>query len=120
VFRLTLPRTAGAELAGSPLPLAPDDAELADAPAAGTPPDADDIPASLAAVLPSVIAAGGPAANGSAVSRAGGNGAAGNKLARGAGPDQGVGPVVADPDLAAALAASATDAGPAAPGYDGR
>jgi two-component system sensor histidine kinase MtrB len=29
VFRLTLPRTVGAEIAGSPLPLAPDDAELA-------------------------------------------------------------------------------------------
>ena len=29
VFRLTLPRIAGAELAGSPLPLGPDDAELA-------------------------------------------------------------------------------------------
>jgi two-component system sensor histidine kinase MtrB len=30
VFRLTLPRIAGAELAGSPLPLAPDEAELAE------------------------------------------------------------------------------------------
>ncbi len=29
VFRLTLPRIAGAQLAGSPLPLGPDDAELA-------------------------------------------------------------------------------------------
>jgi two-component system sensor histidine kinase MtrB len=29
VFRLTLPRVAGAELAGSPLPLGPDDAEVA-------------------------------------------------------------------------------------------
>ena len=29
VFRLTLPRIAGPELAGSPLPLGPDDAELA-------------------------------------------------------------------------------------------
>jgi two-component system sensor histidine kinase MtrB len=37
VFRLTLPRAAGGELAGSPLPLAPDDADitaLADHPAA--------------------------------------------------------------------------------------
>jgi two-component system, OmpR family, sensor histidine kinase MtrB len=32
VFRLTLPRTAGAGLAGSPLPLAPDEAELTDGP----------------------------------------------------------------------------------------
>ena len=29
VFRLTLPRTAGQELAGSPLPLGPDEAEVA-------------------------------------------------------------------------------------------
>jgi two-component system sensor histidine kinase MtrB len=28
VFRLTMPRVAGAELAGSPLPLGPDDAEV--------------------------------------------------------------------------------------------
>jgi two-component system sensor histidine kinase MtrB len=30
VFRLTLPRTVGAEIAGSPLPLGPDEAELAE------------------------------------------------------------------------------------------
>jgi two-component system, OmpR family, sensor histidine kinase MtrB len=35
VFRLTLPRAAGAQLAGSPLPLGPDEPELADG-AAGT------------------------------------------------------------------------------------
>ena len=29
VFRLTLPRTVGAEIAGSPLPLGPDEAEVA-------------------------------------------------------------------------------------------
>lgn len=34
VFRLTLPRTAGAQLAGSPLPLEPDEPELADGAAA--------------------------------------------------------------------------------------
>jgi two-component system, OmpR family, sensor histidine kinase MtrB len=33
VFRLTLPRIAGADLVGSPLPLAPDEAELAEGPA---------------------------------------------------------------------------------------
>jgi two-component system, OmpR family, sensor histidine kinase MtrB len=32
VFRLTLPRTAGLELAGSPLPLGPDEAEIATTP----------------------------------------------------------------------------------------
>jgi two-component system sensor histidine kinase MtrB len=40
VFRLTLPRSTGAELAGSPLPLGPDEAELATgagAAAAGAP-----------------------------------------------------------------------------------
>jgi two-component system, OmpR family, sensor histidine kinase MtrB len=36
VFRLTLPRTAGADLVGSPLPLAPDEAELAEGPATGS------------------------------------------------------------------------------------
>jgi hypothetical protein len=35
VFRLTLPRVAGAELVGSPLPLAPDETELAEGPSAG-------------------------------------------------------------------------------------
>jgi len=34
VFRLTLPRSVGAELAGSPLPLGPDEAEVADTAAA--------------------------------------------------------------------------------------
>jgi hypothetical protein len=40
VFRLTLPRITGTELAGSPLPLGPDEAELATgagAAAAGAP-----------------------------------------------------------------------------------
>jgi two-component system, OmpR family, sensor histidine kinase MtrB len=37
VFRLTLPRVTGAELAGSPLPLGPDEAELTVAWEAGTP-----------------------------------------------------------------------------------
>ena len=41
VFRLTLPRAAGVELAGSPLPLGPDEAELADRPAAAGPAAAD-------------------------------------------------------------------------------
>jgi two-component system, OmpR family, sensor histidine kinase MtrB len=36
VFRLTLPRIAGADLAGSPLPLAPDEAELAEELVAGS------------------------------------------------------------------------------------
>ena len=37
VFRLTLPRAAGVEFSGSPLPLGPDEAELADRPAAAGP-----------------------------------------------------------------------------------
>jgi two-component system, OmpR family, sensor histidine kinase MtrB len=41
VFRLTLPRAAGVELAGSPLPLGPDEAELGGGPAAATPVGAD-------------------------------------------------------------------------------
>ena len=35
VFRLTLPRVTGASLAGSPLPLIPDEAELATVPKEG-------------------------------------------------------------------------------------
>jgi two-component system sensor histidine kinase MtrB len=43
VFRLTLPRTAGQELAGSPLPLEPDDTEIIGIDGAGAypPPDVD-------------------------------------------------------------------------------
>src|SRR5208282_2985459 len=41
VFRLTLPRAAGVELAGSPLPLGPDEAELVSGPATAGPAGAD-------------------------------------------------------------------------------
>jgi two-component system, OmpR family, sensor histidine kinase MtrB len=76
VFRLTLPRTVGAELAGSPLPLAPDEADgstgsLADTGgAAGT-------AGAVGAVTPDAAgangaAAGQPGANGSAAAATGG------------------------------------------------
>jgi two-component system sensor histidine kinase MtrB len=55
VFRLTLPRIAFAELAGSPLPLAPDEAELADG----------SVPVSLADTS-GASAAGAPGPNGTA------------------------------------------------------
>jgi two-component system, OmpR family, sensor histidine kinase MtrB len=143
VFRLTLPRTAGGELAGSPLPLAPDDAELPDAPAAGTLAAAHGVTPSLAAVLPGVLAVTGPTANGSVASGAAANGdAARGSMAGGAsangsvangsaaagtagpdvfaGSDAAAGSGVADPDLAATVTASARAAGPAARGYDRR
>jgi two-component system, OmpR family, sensor histidine kinase MtrB len=44
VFRLTLPRDAGAELAGSPLPLVPDHVDLRALPAAPLPADSDGEP----------------------------------------------------------------------------
>jgi two-component system, OmpR family, sensor histidine kinase MtrB len=109
VFRLTLPRIAGGKLAGSPLPLAPDDAELADAPGAGTLADADGVTPPLAVALPAVLAVGVPAANGTeangtAVPGSGGAGSGG-----------------ADPDLAAAtVVAPARATGPAATGHDSR
>jgi hypothetical protein len=42
VFRLTLPRRAGEELAGSPLPLEPDEAEAALDPVDQPQPDPED------------------------------------------------------------------------------
>jgi two-component system, OmpR family, sensor histidine kinase MtrB len=61
VFRLTLPRVTGAELAGSPLPLGPDEAELtvdweSGAPRAVAPPD---LPGPGSAAGSTVAAAGG-------------------------------------------------------------
>jgi two-component system sensor histidine kinase MtrB len=50
VFRLTLPRTVGAELAGSPLPLGPDEAELVDGAVSVTLVDATLAVTTLAAV----------------------------------------------------------------------
>jgi two-component system, OmpR family, sensor histidine kinase MtrB len=73
VFRLTLPRGAGAELAGSPLPLAPDDAGLADGPAAGALAGADvvavgpGVPAGTLAVNGETASSGAVAAGASVV-----------------------------------------------------
>jgi two-component system, OmpR family, sensor histidine kinase MtrB len=93
VFRLTLPRAVGAQLAGSPLPLGPDEAELADA--AGT----VGMPGSMGPV--SAGAAGhGTAANGTAANGAAANGAAANGAAANGAAANG----------AAASAAAASDA----------
>ena len=72
VFRLTLPRAAGVEVSGSPLPLGPDEAGLADRPATAGP-----VAANGAAGTNGSAAAKNPAgANGpAAASRAGANGA---------------------------------------------
>jgi two-component system, OmpR family, sensor histidine kinase MtrB len=69
VFRLTLPRIAGADLVGSPLPLAPDEAELAeelvtDGLAAGGLPEANGVGA---AGLAAASAAGSAAADAAGV-----------------------------------------------------
>jgi two-component system, OmpR family, sensor histidine kinase MtrB len=95
VFRLTLPRVAGAELAGSPLPLGPDEAELADRPLSAVPAAANGSAATSGPVLPPAKATSPAGANGSgAVGPAGanGSGAVGPAGADGsgtAGPDQG-------------------------------
>jgi two-component system, OmpR family, sensor histidine kinase MtrB len=89
VFRLTLPRTAGVELAGSPLPLGPDEADLAAGPAAAGTAGADGAaPAgvnSVIAVVPVGVngaAAAGPAGtNGSGLAGATGAGSANGEAA---------------------------------------
>ena len=79
VFRLTLPRLAGVELAGSPLPLGPDEAELADRPPAAGPAAAN----GPAATSGSVVTAAGMAMS---PGGANGSGSAGTNEAGTAGP----------------------------------
>jgi two-component system, OmpR family, sensor histidine kinase MtrB len=89
VFRLTLPRTAGVELAGSPLPLGPDEADLAAGPATAGTAGADGAgPAGVNAVIAVVpvgvngAAAAGPAGtNGSGPAGATGAGSANGEAA---------------------------------------
>ncbi len=75
VFRLTLPRAAGVDLAGSPLPLGPDEAELAGGPAAAGP-----------AATNGVAAAGPAGVNGAGPAGVNGVAAAGLAGVNGAGP----------------------------------
>ena len=87
VFRLTLPRTAGVELAGSPLPLGPDEAELAGGPAAAGTAGADGAgPAGVSAVIavvPVGVNGAGPAGpNGSGPGVPGAGSANGEAAAR--------------------------------------
>jgi hypothetical protein len=68
VFRLTLPRTVGAELAGSPLPLAPDESDgstgsLADADGTAALPLGGGANGVGSAVAPSAAGADGPFAD---------------------------------------------------------
>jgi two-component system, OmpR family, sensor histidine kinase MtrB len=124
VFRLTLPRLAGVELAGSPLSLGPDEAELADRPPAAGPAAAN----GPAATSGSVVTAPGMAmspggANGSGAAGpaganeagtagpagANGSGAAGPAGANGAGTAGRTG--AAGPDQAAAEPATRVESG---------
>jgi two-component system, OmpR family, sensor histidine kinase MtrB len=66
VFRLTLPRAAGVTLAGSPLPLGPDEAELPGGPAAAGPAGANDVGVAGPVIVTSVVAVGLASANGAA------------------------------------------------------
>jgi two-component system sensor histidine kinase MtrB len=86
VFRLTLPRTVGAELAGSPLPLAPDEADGS----AGSLADTD-----AAVALPDGVVANGAVAPGAsgADGLAAGQPDAGSPAAPEAADGDGVGPV---------------------------
>jgi two-component system, OmpR family, sensor histidine kinase MtrB len=131
VFRLTLPRAAGAELAGSPLSLGPDEAELADLPPGAGLAAADGsagtnrpVMARAKAMSPAGLSGSGAArpggANGSgAVGQAGANGSggAGSADANGAGAagqaeDNGSGPAGrVGADEAAAEPATRVDGG---------
>ncbi len=83
VFRLTLPRAAGVDLAGSPLPLGPDDAELAGGPAAAGPAAANGV----AAAGPAGVNGAGPAGvNGAGPAGVNGVAAAGLTGTIGSGP----------------------------------
>jgi two-component system, OmpR family, sensor histidine kinase MtrB len=82
VFRLTLPRAVGMELAGSPLPLGPDEAELGGGPAAaGTSGAGGPGPASVDAVI-AVVPVG---ANGAAAAAPAGSNGSGPASVRGMG-----------------------------------
>jgi two-component system sensor histidine kinase MtrB len=99
VFRLTLPRAAGVELAGSPLPLGPDEAELADRPTS-TGPAATNGPvaAPARAMSPSGASgagAAGPAATNGPVAPARATSPSGANGAGAAGPSGANGLVVA-------------------------
>jgi two-component system, OmpR family, sensor histidine kinase MtrB len=102
VFRLTLPRLAGVELAGSPLPLGPDEAELADRPPAAGPAAAN----GPAATSGSVVTAPGMAMS---PGGANGSGAAGPAGANGAGTVGRTG--TAGPDRAGAEPATRVESG---------
>jgi two-component system, OmpR family, sensor histidine kinase MtrB len=74
VFRLTLPRTVGAELAGSPLPLAPDEAELADG-STGSLADVNGVGSAVSAAgTNGAVALGAADANGLAAGQPGADG----------------------------------------------
>jgi two-component system sensor histidine kinase MtrB len=91
VFRLTLPRAAGVELAGSPLPLGPHEADLAAGSAAAGPAASGAVPvrvtgngaAGAGSTEVNGSAAAGPAGTGSAMVN--GSGAAGQAGTNGAG-----------------------------------
>jgi two-component system, OmpR family, sensor histidine kinase MtrB len=83
VFRLTLPRTVGMELAGSPLPLGPDEAELGGGPAAAGTAGADGPgPAGVNAVI-AVVPVGVNATAAAAPAGTNGSGPAGGTGAGG-------------------------------------
>ncbi len=111
VFRLTLPRTAGAELAGSPLPLAPDEAELADGSATGSRAEANGASAAAPGAANASAAAHPAAANGSAAAHPA---AANGSAAAQAGPASGAG--AQDPGTAETVTTPAGAAEPAARG----
>jgi two-component system, OmpR family, sensor histidine kinase MtrB len=105
VFRLTLPRLAGVELAGSPLPLGPDEAELADRPPAAGPAAAN----GPAATSGSVVTVPGMAMSPGVANGSGAAGPAGANEAGSAGPGVANGSGAAGP-------AGANEAGSAGPG----